>query len=120
VTGKEHGHARLVQSDDELPQVADPARVKPVARLVEDEQPGPAYQRGGQAEALPHAQRVGLDRPPADPGQPDLLERLADPLAPGTPGGPPARPRRVEQREVGPAGQVRIGGGFLDQRADLR
>ena len=120
VAGQEDSHPRLVQSDEELPQIANPARVQAVARLVQNQQPRPAHQRGGQPEALPHAQRVGLDRPPAHPGQPDLLQRLVDPLTPGAPGGPPARAGRVEQREVRPARQMRVGGGLLDQRADLR
>ena len=43
-----------------------------------------------------------------------------DQLTAGAPGGPPAWARRVEQRQVHPARQVRVGGGLLDQRADLR
>ena len=86
VAGQEDGHPGVVQPDEQLPQVPDPAGIQAVARLVQDEQPGPADQRGGQAEALPHAQRVGLDRPAADSGQADLLQRLVDPLAPGAPG----------------------------------
>ena len=92
VAGQEDGHPGLVQLDEELPQIANPARIQAVARLVQDQQPRAAQQRGGQPEALPHAQRVRLDRPAADPGQPDLLQRLVDPLTPGAPGGPPASP----------------------------
>ena len=87
VAGQEDGHPALVQADHELPQIANPARIQAVARLVQDQQPRAAHQRGGQPEALPHAQRVGLDRPTAHPGQPDLLQRLVDPLTPGAPSG---------------------------------
>ena len=120
VAGQEDRHPRLVQPDEELAQVPDPVRVQAVARLVQHQQPRPADQRAGQAQPLPHAQRVGLDRPAVHPAQADLLQRLVDAAPPGAPGRPPARTGRVEQREVRPAGQVRVGGGLLDQRADLR
>src|ERR1035438_3356669 len=103
VRRQEDGHPGFVQADDELPQVPDPARIKAVAWLVQDQQPRMADQGAGQAETLAHAQRVGLDRAAADPGQPDLLQGLVDPLAPGTAAGEPARPGRVEQGEVRPA-----------------
>jgi hypothetical protein len=91
-----------------------------VTRLVQDEQTRPANQRPGQAEALAHAQGVGLDRAAAYPGQPDLLQRVVDPPPPGRAAGQPARSGCVQQGQVGPARHVRVGGGLLDQRADLR
>jgi len=96
VTGEKDRHAGFVQRDHELPQVANPARIQAVARLVQDQQPRAADQGGGQAEALAHAQGVRLDRPAAHPGQSHQLQGLIDPPAPAGPAREPARPGRVQ------------------------
>ena len=57
-------------------------------RLVEDQEVGRLDQRVGDAEALAHAARVGLDRGRRPGGQPDLVEDLVDGgLAPRRGGG---------------------------------
>ena len=97
----------------------DALRVQPVGRLVQDQQPRPAHQRGGQSEPLPHAQRVRPGRPPVGRVQAHLLQHVADPV----PAGAAAQrvgPGGVQQGEVRRAGQVRVGAGTLDQGADPR
>ena len=43
---------------------------------------GPPQQRGGQAESLPHAERVGPHRPAVDAAEPDLVEHVVDAAGP--------------------------------------
>ena len=73
--------------------LADAARVEPVRRLVEQQQLGRAQQRGGDAEALAHAQRVGAHGAPVDPAEADAFQRLVDALPPAAPAGPGRRRR---------------------------
>jgi hypothetical protein len=47
----------------EVPQPANALRVKPVGRLVEDQQLRVAKQRCREPESLAHPQRVPLDAP---------------------------------------------------------
>ena len=63
---------------DERPHVADARRVETVGRLVEDQQLRAAEQRGGDAEALLHAERVAPERVVGAVLQPRLLERGVD------------------------------------------
>jgi hypothetical protein len=72
-----------------------------------------------QAEALPHAGRVRLDRPPPDPVEADPAERVVDPPPAVLAAAGSAWPGRVEQRQVRPAGQVGVEPGPFHQRADL-
>ena len=53
-------------------------RVDRGRRLVEDEDVGVLHERVGDAEALEHAARIGLDAVVGPVGQPDLLEDLVD------------------------------------------
>ena len=61
---------------------------------------GAAHQRGGQAEPLPHAERVGADRPPVDARQADLLQGVVDAAAPGAPPPPGAGPAASSSRRL--------------------
>ena len=120
VAGQEDRGARAVEPEQQLADVADALRVQPVGRLVEHEQRGAPHQRRGQSEPLPHAQRVGLRRAPVAPGRapPARAPRRCGArrrLAPEAAGA-----GRVEEREVGRAGQVRVGARSLDERADAR
>ena len=110
VAGQEDRRPAAVQLEQQLADLVDALRVQAVGRLVEHQQLGTAQQRAGQPEPLPHAQRVRLHRPAADAGQPDLLQHLVDPRAPGAPRRRPG-PDGVEQREVLPPGQVPVGAG---------
>ena len=62
----------------------DALRVQAVDRLVEQQHRRVAEQRGGDAEPLAHAEREPLDPLAPHAGQPDLLEHLVDPRAPGS------------------------------------
>ena len=117
MAGKEDRGPGLVELDEQIPDIADATRIEAVGRFVEDEKLRNTYQGGGEPEALPHAERVGAHGPPVDVREADALQRLADPPAPRP--STPRRPGGVKQRQVGPSGQVRIGGGLLDERADL-
>ena len=116
MAGQEDRRPAAVQVQQQVAHLGDALRVEAVGRLVEDEQLRTAQQRTGQAEPLLHAERVGLDRPAADAGQPHLLEHLVDPRPPGAPRA--ARPGGVEQREVLPAGEVAVVRRPLDECAD--
>src|SRR6266498_3639735 len=118
VAGQEHRGPAGGQPRQQVADVAHALRVEPVGRLVQHQQPGRPQQRGGQAEPLAHPARVGLDRPAPHRIEPHRGKCLAD--APPAVGAAAARARRVEQRQVGTAGQVRVEGRPLDERADLR
>ena len=98
VAGQEDRRPGAVQLEQQLADLGDALRVQAVGRLVEHQQLGTAQQRAGQPEPLPHAERVGLDRPPADPGEADLLEHLVDPLPRGCAATPPRPGRRRAAR----------------------
>ena len=111
-------YRRRAAPQQQLPDLADALRVQAVRRLVQHEQLRLAQQRSGQAEPLPHAERVRLDRPAAHAAEADLLQRLVDPAAAG---GRPLRvpaAARVQQQQVGPPAQVPVRRRPLDQRAD--
>ena len=55
-----------------------PGRVEPVHRLVEDQERRVGEQAPGDAEALPHAERVRLHAVVRALGQPHALERVGD------------------------------------------
>jgi len=82
VRGQQHGAALVGVAPQQVAHPADAGRVQTVGRLVEDQHPRVAEQRGGDAEALAHAERIvahaalGLGR-----GQADQLEHLVDALA---------------------------------------
>ena len=92
-----------------LPQqrahLADAAGVEAVGGLVEEQQLRLAQQRRGDAEPLPHPQRVRPHRAAVDAAEPDAHQRLLDAVG-AVPPRPP-RPGGVEQPQVGPPGQVR-------------
>ena len=58
MAGDEDGAALRRERPDQVAQPADALRVEPVRRLVEDERLRIAEERGGDPEALPHAERV--------------------------------------------------------------
>ena len=60
VRGEQHGAALVDQLADQAAELEDAGRVEPVHRLVEDQQLGVGEQAAGDAEALAHAERVGL------------------------------------------------------------
>ena len=117
VTGQHDGRAALVQRDQQLADLADAARVEPVRRLVEQHQLGRAQQRGGDPQALAHAERVGAHRAPVDPAEADAFQGVVDALPPVSPA---ARACGVDEPQVRAPGQVRPGGRPLDQRSDPR
>ena len=76
VAGDQH---RAALGGERLEQVAHPAdalRVEPVGRLVEDQHPRVADQRGGDPEPLLHAQRVTLELALGRRLEPDQLQHL--------------------------------------------
>ena len=79
VAGDENRAAAPGEGAQEVAQPADSFRIEPVRRLVEDEQLRVAEQRAGDAQALAHAERVGLDPAAGGTRQLDLLEHLVDP-----------------------------------------
>src|SRR5579884_2082231 len=97
---------------DERAHVAHPRRVEAGRRLVQQEQPRRAQERGGDAEALPHPVRVAADAIVGAVGEVDELEHLVD-----------ARAGAVavevgEQAQVAPARQVGVEPRPLDEPGD--
>ncbi len=84
------------------------SRIKAARRLVKEQQPRIAQQRGGDPEPLSHARRVTGDAVPCAGRQADALERPVDVRPVGV-----VEPR--EQLEVRAAGQVRVERRFLDK-----
>jgi len=117
VTGQEDRHPAAVEVQQEPAGVPDAVRFQAAAGLGQDQQPRPPDQRGGQAEPLAHAEGVVLDRPAVDAGQADLFQRVVDAAPPGPP--PPVRAGRVQQLQVRPPRQVRVGAGPFHQRAHV-
>ena len=74
------------QGAEEVAQPPDPGGIEPVRRLVQHEHLRIAEQRGGEPEALAHAERVALHAPLRGRGQLDEREHLLDPRR-GQPGG---------------------------------
>ena len=77
----------------------DPGRVEAVRRLVEEEEPRVAEERGGDPEPLLHPERVGLDLVAGPIAQPDELEQLLDPRLLGVRAPAAARERRFSRAE---------------------
>ena len=74
VAAQDHGGAVVRQTPGDGAHVARAARVERARRLVEEEQPRRAQQRGGEAETLAHARRVAADGDVRMRGEADLLE----------------------------------------------
>ena len=60
---------------DQVPHLAGALRIQAVGRLVQDEQVARLQQRGGDAQPLPHAERVVAVPLARRGGQPDPLQR---------------------------------------------
>ena len=78
VRGQEHGGAASAELLDGLVEGLAQRRVEAGGRLVEEEHPGLAEERLGQAEPLAHALRVGADAPVGRVGEPDPFEQRRD------------------------------------------
>jgi hypothetical protein len=96
---------------EEVAEPADALRVEAVRRLVQDEHLGIAEERGGQAEALPHPQRVALHAATAGLSEVDECQdlvhaRARDPAGDG------------EHAEVVPSRPARMGVERLEQDPD--
>ena len=91
---------------------AMPTRVHAVRRLVEDEELGVLEERRRDPEALLHPERVGPEAVAGPGGQVDFLDDLRGDARLGNPG------VAGEDAQVVAAGQVRIEGRRLDQRAE--
>jgi hypothetical protein len=114
----EHRAAVGGELADEGAHLPGALRVEPVGRLVEDEQVAGPQQRGGKAEALLHAERVGAEPLARGRAEPHPVERRLDARTAGA--RVDGEVGRVQSGEVRPAGQVRVEGGSLDERAHPR
>ena len=113
VAGEEDGPAALGVGLEQAAHPADAGGVEPVGRLVEDQHRGVAEQGVGDAEALPHAERVVAD--PAlrlGRGQRDQLEHLPHPRV-----RQPHRPG-ADRQDLAPGAAVVLGGG-VEEDADV-
>ena len=104
----------LDERADHVAELEHARGVEPVRRLVEHEQLGVVEQGARDAEALAHAERVGLDLVVRALAQRDALEHRRD-----------ARARlaavvRGPHVEVAAAAQVRVEARLLDDAADAR
>jgi hypothetical protein len=111
VAGHQDGGAVGGGLADQVADVVDPARVQAVGGLVEHQQPRRLEQRGGQREALAHAQRVPAHPVCGAAGQADPVEHLCHRCVrqAGAAG---------EQVEDQPAGEVGRKAWRLQHRAD--
>jgi hypothetical protein len=101
---------------DQVAYLTGALRVEAVRRLVQNEQIARAQQRRGNAEALPHAERVVAVPLARGRGKPDAVERVDDPAARC-----PCRDTSVggvEPGQVGVPRQVRVERRTFDQRAN--
>ena len=64
---------------EEIAEPADALRIEAVCGLIEHEHLGIAQESRGEAEPLPHAERVALHAPPAGASQLDEVEHLVGP-----------------------------------------
>ena len=110
VARHEDGAALGGELAEQEPDLTDAGGVEAVGRLVEDEQGGVLEQRGGDAEALAHAEAVAADEVVGPVGETDPLEHGGDVAAVDRPG------ERSQQLEVAPAGHRREQGRRLDDR----
>ena len=111
VARDEHRAALGRERAEEVAEPADPLRVEPVRRLVEDEHLRVAEERGREPEPLAHPERVALRAPTRGAGQLDEVEQLVDPR------GRDAR-RGREHAQVVTARPARMGVERLEHRAD--
>src|SRR2546425_12401937 len=80
VAAQEDGAALSGEAWDQLAHLARAGRVEAIGRLVQDNQLGVTQKRGGDAEALLHAQGVRLVRITGAGAQSAELEHLVDAL----------------------------------------
>ena len=104
VRGDQHGPPLGGQVAHEVAQPGDALGVEAVGRLVEDEHLGVADQRGGQLEALAHAQGEPTHLALGVTGQADQVEDLVGPLIVEAAG-----PSRHAQVGAGAPGRVEAG-----------
>ena len=78
MAGDEDGAPLVGEPPQQRADPQDAVEVEAVDRLVEQEHLRVAEQRGGDAEPLPHAERVPLDPTAGGAGEADLLEHLVD------------------------------------------
>ncbi len=113
-----HQHGRAVGGEiaDELAHLAGALRIKPVRRLVEDQQVTGLQQRGSKTEPLLHAERVVAVLLAGGRRKPDARECRVD-----------ARPRRrgvgrriahVQTAQILQPGEIGMKRGAFDQRTD--
>src|SRR5262245_44508056 len=118
VGGDEDRHAVGGDLPDQATHLAGALRVQAVGGLIQDDQlPGPE-QAGRDRQALLHAQRVRTVALLGRAEQPHPVQRRVDPCRRGARVGGPVG--GVHPGQVGPAGQVRVEGRALDQRAHPR
>ena len=112
VGGEEHRPALVTNARIRCAHLEDAGGVEAVHRLVEDQQGRVGDQAARDAEALAHAERVGLHAVVPAVGEADPLERLGDARIRR------AVPRGRDDAQVLSPGQVRVEPRFLDDRAD--
>ena len=110
VAGEEHRHPIVRQLPDQLADLVNAGRVKPVERFVQDQQAGPAEQCLGERQSLPHPVRIFCDRVVGAVREIDPFEQR------GHLGfrGPAARPGQLSQ--VLATGQKRVERGRFEHR----
>ena len=104
------------QFADQVPHLTGALRVQPIGRLVQDQQVAGHQQRVGDAEPLPHPEGVGTVALGGRGQQAHPVQCGVD--AAGGRGRVAVPVGRVQPRQVGPAGEVRVEGRSLDQGAD--
>ena len=118
VRGDQDGDAVGGDLPDQATDLAGALRVEAVGGLVQDDQLPRPEQAGRDGQPLLHAQRVGPVALLGRGEQADPVQRRVDPGRRGARVGGPVG--GVHPGQVGPAGQLRVEGGPLDQRADPR
>jgi hypothetical protein len=81
VRGQQHRAALGDQFADQVAHLEDARGIKPVHRLVEDQQLGVGQQAARDAEPLAHPERVRLDAVVAAGGEADARQCAVDPRA---------------------------------------
>jgi hypothetical protein len=79
VRGEQHRASLADQLADQLPKLENAGRVKPVHRLVQDQQLGVRQQATRDAEALAHAKRIRVDAVISPRREPNTRQRAVDP-----------------------------------------
>ena len=108
------GPALLVEIEEDVAGAGDGDGVQTVGGLVENEQLGVAEDGGGDAERLPHAERVLLDLAVLLARETDSLEGLGNRIAGMS---EPDETRADEQVLAG--GELLVEGGRLDDAPDV-